>query len=130
MDQSKGGSYGDPRRSLPVWGLFLWRDGENMNTNIRWAGAQEDLLFDEHGNGIITTEQTLTDEFWEDLKEAKEEFHFRLNGLTPVASIPEALVNKWYREGFDFNHAPASEIIKKLRIDGYDDFIVSGDKTF
>lgn len=79
---------------------------------------------------VITTEQYLGQDFWEDLKQAKEDFSYRLNGLTPVASIPEALVNKWLREGFDVWNAPANEIIRKLRIDGYDAFVISGDKTF
>ena len=93
--------------------------------------VREDLLL---GQGtdqdIITSEQFIGDDFFEDLKEAKENFHMRLNGLTPVASIPEAVVNKWIREGFDVWTAPASEIIKKLRIDGYDTCVISGDKTF
>lgn len=91
--------------------------------------ANEDLIL----NGketVITTQQALGDDFWDDLKQAKEDFQFRLNGLTRVATIPEALANKWLREGFDLWNAPANEIIRKLRIDGYDAFIVSGDKTF
>lgn len=79
---------------------------------------------------VITTEQTLGKDFWDDLEDAKENFQFRLNGLTPVASIPVALANKWLREGFDVWSAPAKEIQQKLRIDGYDTFIISGDKTF
>ncbi len=90
----------------------------------------ENLTFDDAGNGVITSSQHLSPDFWDSLAQAKEDFAFRLNGLTPVASIPEGLVNKWLREGFDVWNAPAQEIIKKLRIDGYDAFIVSGDKTF
>lgn len=97
---------------------------------MKLIGATEDLLFDENGNGIITTEQELGADFWQDLEDAKENFAFRHNGMTPVASIPAALANKWLREGFDLWSAPANEIIRKLRIDGYDAFIISGDKTF
>lgn len=78
----------------------------------------------------ITSEQHLGRDFYEDLENAKEAFQFRHNGLTAVASIPEALVNKWIREGFDFWDAPANEITKKLRMEGYGKFIISGDKTF
>lgn len=92
--------------------------------------VHEELILQDEGPDIITTEQYLSDEFWEDLQDAKEDFHFRLNGLTPVASIPVSIINKWTREGFDWNAAPANEIIRKLRIDGYDTFIISGDKTF
>ena len=91
----------------------------------------EDLILGEGDDpDVVTTSQELGDDFFENLEQAKEDFAFRLNGLTPVASIPEALANKWLREGFDLWDAPANEIIRKLRIDGYDAFIISGDKTF
>lgn len=92
--------------------------------------ARESIVFDDQGHGIITTSQQLGPDFWSHLDQAKEDFQFRYNGLTPVASIPEALVNKWLREGFDFWSAPANEITRKLIIDGYDKFVISGDKTF
>lgn len=91
--------------------------------------VQEDLIIGEDQD-IITTEQYLGMDYWNELAEAKDNFHFRLNGLTQVASIPEAVVNKWLREGFDFWNAPANEILKKLRLESYDKFIISGDKTF
>jgi hypothetical protein len=100
----------------------------------KWAnhiGATEELILDATDNSdVITSYQHLGRDFYEDLENAKEAFAFRLNGLTPVATIPEALANKWIREGFDFWSAPANEIIRKLRIDQYDNFIISGDKTF
>lgn len=79
---------------------------------------------------VIVTEQALGRDFWDDLDNMKEAFQFRLDGLTPVASIPEALVNKWLREGFEFYEADSQTIINKLKMEGYDDFVVSGDKTF
>lgn len=98
---------------------------------MQLISANEQLIL---GNGddqdVITSEQRLGKDFWDNLEDAKENFAFRLNGLTPVASIPVAVANKWLREGFDVWSAPAKEIIRKLRIDGYDTFIVSGDKTF
>ena len=91
---------------------------------------EELILGDGNDQDVIVTEQYLSKQFWEELEDAKEEFQFRLNGLTPVASIPEALVNKWLREGFDVWLAPANEIKRKLRIDGYEVFDISGNKTF
>ena len=91
--------------------------------------VKEDLILGEDSD-IITTEQFIGDDFWEDLAQAKEDFRFKLDGYTPVAQIPEALVNKWLREGFDFWNAPANEIIKKLKMEAYDSFVISGDKTF
>ncbi|MBD3754228.1 MAG: hypothetical protein IE937_01135 [Gammaproteobacteria bacterium] len=100
-----------------------------LNQFGEYAANENLILNDEYGD-VITTEQTLGDDFWQDLKDAKEEFHFRLNGLTSVASIPEALVNKWMREGFDFWNAPANEIIRKLKSEEYDAFVISGDTRF
>ncbi len=91
----------------------------------------EGLIFGEGDDqDVIASEQVIGQDFWDDLDQAKEDFAFRLNGLTPVASIPEGLVNKWIREGFDFDNAPANEIIAKLRSENYDAFVISGDKRF
>lgn len=79
---------------------------------------------------LIQNEQELPDDFFNDLKEAKADFKMRLDGYTPVADIPQALVDKWIREGFDFWKAPAQEIINKLRKEEYSAFVVSGDRTF
>lgn len=92
--------------------------------------AIEELDFDDQGAGIITSNQTLGKDFWQHLDAAKEDFSFRHEGLTNVASIPESLVNKWIREGFDFWSAPANEIVKKLKMSGHDQFVISGNKTF
>lgn len=93
--------------------------------------AQEELILDAtDDNDVITTSQYLGDDFFEDLKTAKEDFHIRLNGFTPVASIPEALVNKWIREGYDFANAPAKDIVAKLRLESYDQFVIAPDRTF
>jgi hypothetical protein len=93
--------------------------------------ASEGLILDATAtHDVITTEQVLGDDFWEDIQAAKDDFHIRLNGLTPVATIPEALANKWLREGFDLWSAPANEITRKLKIDGYDKFVISGNTRF
>jgi len=101
-----------------------------MNLYPNHTGATEELLLMPDGPNVITSEQTLHQDFWDDLEQAKEDFRFRMDGYTPVATIPETLVNKWIREGFDFWNAPAREIIKKLKMEHYDAFVISGDKTF
>lgn len=100
-------------------------------TRVNEHGAIENLVLDgTDRSDVITSEQFLGRDFYDNLDNAKEAFSFRLNGLTPVASIPESLVNKWIREGFDFYSAPANDINRKLRLEGYDNFIISGDKRF
>ena len=87
--------------------------------------AHEELHFDDEGRGIITSYQKLDDDFWNDVHDMQENFAFRLNGLTSVCSVPEALVNKWIREGFDFWNASAREIQQKLRAEGNTDFLAT-----
>ena len=95
-----------------------------MNDPIEFQHFQDD------GSVVFETHQTLGDDLYNDLAEAKENFHFRLDGLTQCASIPEAVVNRWIREGFDFWNAPAEDILLKLRMEEMTDFIISGDATF
>ena len=112
-------------------GPFLEKTMDHRTAYPNHIGATENLIMNGAGeSAVITSEQHLGRDFWDDLENAKEAFQFRLDGLTPVASIPETLVNKWLREGFDFWNSPANEINRKLRLDGYDGFIISGDKTF
>lgn len=74
-------------------------------------------------------EQDLPEEFWQELKDDTDNFKFNLDSYTKVASIPVTLFDKWLNEGFDAYSAPIEEIMKRLRMEGYDAFIVSGSKT-
>jgi hypothetical protein len=104
---------------------------ENTLITANEYAAREDIIFDATGgHDAIVSEQYLGNDFWDDLADAKEQFQFRLNGLTPVASIPEAVANKWLREGFDLWSAPANEITRKLRLENMDKFIISGNVRF
>ena len=91
--------------------------------------AYEDYHFNDKGEMVIENYQYIGDDYFDDLKEMQDNFSFRLNGLTPVASIPEATVNRWLREGFDFWNAPAREIQKKLRSEHLEGMMVT-QKTF
>lgn len=95
---------------------------------MKLINPNETLAFNEDLMAI-KAEQELGSQFWNDLDEAKTDFQMRLNGLTPVASIPSAVVNQWVREGFDFWHASAAEIQKKLRKEDRKRFLVT-DKNF
>lgn len=92
--------------------------------------AFEDYADTEDGLVIHNT-QFISDDFLRDLAEKKANFRgANLDGYTEVAEIPEALVDHWIRQGFDFYKAPAREIIAKLRADNMENFIVSGDYKF
>ncbi|MDO5647365.1 hypothetical protein [Paracoccus sp. (in: a-proteobacteria)] len=94
------------------------------------AAPHEALILQDDGSGVITTEQELTPLFWRQLQNSKDDFRINLDGLTHVAAVPESLANIWLRQGFDLWSAPANEIIKKLRSDNMEAFIVSGDTRF
>lgn len=102
----------------------------NNKTTELELDLTENIGIQDDGSAVFMTTQTLGDDFFDHLDEAKEAFRMRLDGYTPVASVPEYMVNKWIREGFDFWNAPANEIARKLRLEEATDFIISGDKTF
>lgn len=91
--------------------------------------VQEDYHFNEDGSVVFETNQHIGQDYWDQLKQQQENFSFRFNGLTPVASIPEGVVNRWLREGFDFWSASAREIQDKLRKDQLEKMMVT-QKTF
>lgn len=43
--------------------------------------------------------------------------------LHRICSVPVGLVEKWKREGFDIHTATIPEIIRRLRLEGYDRLI-------
>ncbi len=96
---------------------------------MQHIGAVENINVTPEG-AIITSQQALGPDFWDHIKEARENFNLRKEGMIAVASIPEGLANKWLREGFDLWSAPANDIVRKLRLDGYDDFVISGSTRF
>jgi hypothetical protein len=83
--------------------------------------------FDENTDGlIIKTSQFIPDDFLQDLKQERFESKHRKSGeYMRVASIPVAVVDKWKREGFDFDNAPIKEIVNKLKMEGLDAFLTT-----
>lgn len=83
--------------------------------------------FDENTDGlVIQTSQAIPDSFLRDLKEERfESKHRKAGEYMRVASIPVVVVDKWKREGFDFDNAPVREIITKLKMEGLDAFITT-----
>lgn len=83
--------------------------------------------FDENSEGlVIQTSQHIPDSFLRDLKEERfESKHRRAGEYMRVASIPVVVVDKWKREGFDFDNAPIKEIVNKLKMEGLDVFLTT-----
>lgn len=82
------------------------------------------------GQFVIKTEQTIGRDFWHGIEKAKSEFDLTHGEMHHVATIPTAVTNRWFREGFDIDTATAQEILDKLRKDEMDKFIISGNKRF
>lgn len=95
-----------------------------MTQNIIDSGS----AFDENTDGLtIQTYQAIPQSFTDNLKQERfENSQGRVKGeYHRVASIPVVVVDKWMREGFDFYHASAKEIIARLKLENLDAFITS-----
>lgn len=86
-------------------------------------------LLDNVGDLTVERTQVISDRFKENLKREQDNFKWRLDGFTKVASIPQAMADKWLREGFDVFKAPAQDIIRRLQLEGLDLFITAGNRT-
>ena len=86
--------------------------------------SNETVHLDEDGM-VFENVQVLNGEFWDELRSAQEDWKLKLDGYTPVATIPEALVDHMIRRGFPFWQASAQEIINELKKTEYAAFITS-----
>lgn len=104
-----------------------------MNTNNHpfVHDVQEDLVFDGEDRAYKTS-QYIPGFFLDDLAESrlisKKE---RCGEYHKVASIPNSVVSAMIHAGFDFYNAPPKDIVKWLRLNGYDRlFATSKNITF
>jgi phage gp29-like protein len=72
--------------------------------------------------------QDLPQEYLDRSKRERDDFRWRLDGLTKVATVPVAIVDRWYHEGFDINQATAKEIVARLKSEGLDLFVTAGSR--
>lgn len=88
--------------------------------DLKWA-------FDENSEGLVIERfQEIPQDFIDTLRREKANSMSVREGETMrAASIPEAVVDKWIREGYDFWNAEAHEIVAKLRMENLDDFITT-----
>lgn len=74
----------------------------------------------------VKNEQFIPQSFLDDIRDERENsIQTPVGEMYRVARIPAAVINKWDREGFDYNRAPVEEILRKLRIDQLDAFITT-----
>lgn len=83
--------------------------------------------FDDNSEGlVIQTAQEIPQRFIDKLKEERfESRHRREGNYMRVASIPVAIVDKWKREGYDFDNESVKNIVAKLKMEGLDAFLTT-----
>ena len=74
----------------------------------------------------IKREQVIPQKFIDDIRaERDDSIQTPAGEMYRVARIPTAVIDKWHREGFDYNRAPVRDILRKLRLDQLDGFITT-----
>lgn len=87
----------------------------------------QEVKFDENAEGLVIERyQAIPDQFLSNLKAERDANRNSVAGdMHRVASIPVAVVEKWMREGRDFNNASVKEILGWLKAENLDAFITS-----
>jgi len=99
-----------------------------MQENIKpHQFIDQNVAFDENSEGLVIERfQEIPQTFLDNLKAEKAASASVREGETMrVASIPVVIVEKWMREGFDFQHATARQIVAKLKAENLDYFITT-----
>lgn len=83
-----------------------------------------DLVF-QAGEPAIVRAQDIPAWWLDSLKDARIASRQRAGETHRVCSVPTALAEKWLREGFDVYREPARAILKRLRDEGFHQFIAT-----
>lgn len=91
----------------------------------KFIEAQTDLVGNDEGLAIQRVQEI--PQWWLDqLKDARFESKNRPAGeYHRAASIPQAVVDQWLREGYDVFKEPVSKSLAKLKAEGLDYFITT-----
>ena len=83
-------------------------------------------LVENVGELAIKRQQFIPQSFMDDIREQRENSLSQPCGdMMHVARIPVAVIDKWDREGFDYNRAPIEDILRKLQLDQLEGFIAT-----
>lgn len=87
----------------------------------------QNVAFDENTEGLVIERyQEIPQGFIDSLRRVRADSRSHREGeLMRVASIPVSVVDKWKREGFDFDNATAHQIVAKLKNENLDAFITT-----
>lgn len=83
-----------------------------------------DLKFQAGELAVVRT-QDIPSWWLDSLKDSRLASRERAGETHRVASIPTALVEQWQRQGFDVYREPIRAIVKRLRDEGYHQFLTT-----
>lgn len=88
---------------------------------------EQKIDFDENSDGLIVIKSQDIPQWWiDDLKEARFQSKFTpAREMHRVASVPQAVVEKWLSEGYDVHKEPVAKSVAKLKAEGLDYFVTS-----
>jgi len=96
-------------------------------TNQDLKFYDSDYTIDENTDGLVIQRyQEIPQDFLDNLKRKRDEsMNVREQNYMHVASIPVEIVEKWQREGFDFQNESVRKIVAKLKSENLDAFLVT-----
>jgi hypothetical protein len=96
-------------------------------TNKDLKFYDSDYTIDENTDGLVIQRyQEIPQDFLDNLKRKRDEsMNVREQNYMHVASIPVEIVEKWQREGFDFQNESVRKIVAKLKSENLDAFLVT-----
>lgn len=75
---------------------------------------------------FIKKQQFIPQSFMDDIRREKDDsLNTKCGEMYRVARIPVAVIDKWDREGFDYNRVPIRDILNKLAKEQLDAFITT-----
>lgn len=91
---------------------------------------EQQIDFDENSEGLVIIKSQDIPQWWlDELKEARfASKSSRAGEMHRVASVPQAVVDKWLSEGYDVHKEPVAKSVAKLKAEGLD-FFVTSDKV-
>ena len=107
---------------------------DNSKGVVTLNDVKTKLILNDDATATIVGTQDIPDSHlkWIDDNRSKSKFEKSGSEFKLLASVPAAIVNKWFREGFDIfdkNNTP-DIIMKRLRKEDMEHFIATGDRLF
>lgn len=112
--------------TLDPWGnlgvLFL---SKGSMSKVNLINPTPDLIGTVDGFAV-KQQQFIPQSFLDDIRDIRENsLSTPMGDMVLAARIPVAVIDKWDREGFDYNNAPVQDILHKLQLEQLERFIAT-----